>query len=86
MGDTRSSIDTPWLCYPEAAEYLRVALGTLRNMVSVGSVPFVRRKGIVRFHRDDLDRWLRQGERHRRHALVDLARTGAEQPTEGTKP
>lgn len=86
MGDTRSSVDTPWLNYEQAATYLGVCIGTLRNKVCAGRVPFARRGGIIRFHRDDLDSWLRQGERHRRHALADPSRARAGQPTAETQP
>lgn len=53
---------TPWLTPLEAADYLGVALGTLRNWTSARFVPFARRGRVVRYHRDQLDAWLRRGE------------------------
>ena len=52
---------SPWLTPLEAAQYLKVALGTIHNWTSQRVVPFVRRGGLVRYHREDLDRWLRSG-------------------------
>lgn len=45
----------------EAAAYLRISLGTLRNLTSQRRVPFSRRGRIVRYHRARLDRWLDAG-------------------------
>ena len=42
----------------EAAEYLGVAIGTLRNWTSARYVPFAKRGGVVRYHRDRLDEYL----------------------------
>lgn len=49
---------SPWMKPEEAAEYLGVALGTLRNWTSAKFVPFSKRGGIVRYHRNQLDKWL----------------------------
>ena len=53
--------DTPWMRSEEAADYLGVCVGTIRNWVSQKRIPFVRRGRIVRFQRKDLDKWLRNG-------------------------
>jgi excisionase family DNA binding protein len=53
---------SPWLPPYAAALYLGVALGTLRNWTSARHVPFARRGRIVRYHRDELDEWLREAE------------------------
>jgi excisionase family DNA binding protein len=45
----------------EAATYLSIALGTLRNWTSMRYVPHVKRGRVVRYHRDHLDRWLARG-------------------------
>lgn len=50
--------DSPWLKPEEAAEYLGIALGTLRNWTSAKFIPFSKRGGIVRYRRDRLDDWL----------------------------
>jgi excisionase family DNA binding protein len=55
-----------------AAKYLGVALGTLRNWTSARYVPFVRRGRVVRYHRDQLDRWLSKGGCPGRATLPDV--------------
>lgn len=50
-----------WLSYGEAAQYLRIAVGTLRNLVSQRRIPHAKRGRIVRFRPDDLDAWLSGG-------------------------
>ncbi len=63
MQSTQSTqIESPWLNPTEAAAYLGIALGTLRNWVSQRYIPFARRGRVVRFHREKLDAWLRRGE------------------------
>jgi len=54
-------VQSPWLTPQEAAHYLRIALGTLRNLTSQRRVPFARRGRIVRYRRDLLDAWLANG-------------------------
>jgi excisionase family DNA binding protein len=51
----------PWFDAAEAADYLRIAVGTLRNWTSVRFVPHVKRGRVVRYHRDQLDAWLASG-------------------------
>ena len=58
---TTEGARSPWLTPPAAAEYLGVALGTLRNWTSSGRVPHARRSRVVRYHRAELDDWLRGG-------------------------
>ena len=53
--------ETPWLLPAEAAAYLGVALGTLRNWTSQRSIPFVKRGRVVRYQRKALDHWLATG-------------------------
>ena len=55
-----TSTPSPWLKPADAAAHLGIALGTLRNWTSMRFVPHVKRRGIVRYHRDELDRWLAQ--------------------------
>ncbi len=72
MGErSEISVDTPWMSYPQAASYLGIRVGTLRNWVSARYVPFARRGRVVRFHREKLDRWLRHGECHGRRTVAD---------------
>ncbi len=49
---------TPWMTADQAAAYLGIAVGTLRNWTSAKFVPFSRRGRIVRYHREQLDKWL----------------------------
>lgn len=62
---------TPWLTPTQAAEYLQIALGTLRNLTSQRRIPFSRRGGIVRYRITYLDRWLDQQACHGRASVAD---------------
>ena len=42
----------------DAARYLNCSEGTLRQWVSKRRIPFVRVGRLVRFRREDLDRWM----------------------------
>lgn len=53
---------TSWLTATQAASYLQVAVGTIRNWTSAKYVPHVKRGHLVRYDRDRLDRWLRAKE------------------------
>lgn len=61
-----------WLTPIEAALYLRVAIGTLRNWTSARYVPFTKRGRIVRYDRRALDRWLSRGACAGRSTLADI--------------
>jgi excisionase family DNA binding protein len=63
--------DSPWLKPDEAAEYIGVTLGTLRNWTSARYVPFAKRGRVVRYHRDVLDRWLSKGSCPGRTTIAD---------------
>lgn len=52
---------TPWMSPEQAARYLGIALGTLRNWTSARYIPFARRGRVVRYHRDAIDKWLGRG-------------------------
>jgi excisionase family DNA binding protein len=45
----------------EAADYIGISLGTLRNWTSARFVPFAKRGRVVRYRRDVIDAWLAQG-------------------------
>ncbi len=68
---------TPWMKPETAAEYLGVALGTLRNWTSAGYVPHSKRGRVVRYHRDRIDEWLRDGACSGRPALIEPANAKA---------
>jgi len=53
-----------WMNTQEAARYLRISPGALRNHVSRGDVPFYKFRRTLRFKRTELDRLIegsRQG-------------------------
>lgn len=64
-------VSSPWLTPIEAAQYIGVALGTLRNWTSARFVPFAKRGGTVRYHRDTLDTWLASGACAERTSMPD---------------
>ena len=51
-------LDTIWMRYREAATYVRVSVGHLRNLVSAGRIPVYGPLGRRRFRRDMLDLWV----------------------------
>jgi excisionase family DNA binding protein len=69
VGDTRP--DTPWMSAVECAGYLGVAVGTVRNWTSARFIPFSKRGGLVRYHRDRIDQWLARGACPGRATLAD---------------
>ena len=73
---------SPWLTAVEAAEYLGVALGTLRNWTSARYVPFCRRGRTVRYHRERLDAWLMSGACSGR---TTIAHANREKNSEGNR-
>ena len=62
---------SPWMTPEEAADYLGIALGTLRNWTSARFIPFVKRGGVVRYNRASIDRWLAKGGCAGRTTLAD---------------
>jgi excisionase family DNA binding protein len=63
---------SPWMGPQEAAGYLGIALGTLRNWTSARFIPFSKRGGVVRYNREVIDRWLSKGSCPGRTSLADL--------------
>lgn len=70
------STQSPWLKPAEAAEYLGIALGTLRNWTSARYIPHAKRGRIVRYHRDRLDTWLSARSCRGRSTLSNARSTG----------
>lgn len=59
---TQTTFTSPWMTTDQAANYLRVSGGTLRNWRSQGSGPTYRNVGrVVRYHREDLDAFMTDG-------------------------
>lgn len=50
----------------EAADYLRVALDTVRRLVSQGKIPGRKVGGQWRFDKKHLDKWMREQAKARR--------------------
>lgn len=74
MDDTKSGeISSPivifdklkWMNSKEAATYIRVSVGQLRNMVWLGQIKFYRLGGRLRFLRTDLDSVLKTSSTRR---------------------
>jgi excisionase family DNA binding protein len=65
-------LTSPWMTPEEAAAYLGIALGTLRNWTSARFIPFSKRGRVVRYHRDAIDRWLGKGGCPGRTTIADL--------------
>jgi excisionase family DNA binding protein len=43
----------------EAAEYLKVSVPTVRNMIARKEIPFFQRGQVIRLNRRDIKEWLR---------------------------
>jgi excisionase family DNA binding protein len=57
--DQKAPTEDRLLLVHEAAEFLRLSPGTLRNLVSDGAVPFVKLPtGGLRFRKSALQEWL----------------------------
>lgn len=54
-------VASPWMTAQQAADYLGISVGTLRNWTSAKFIPFSRRGRVVRYHRDMIDKWLAEG-------------------------
>lgn len=65
---------SPWMAPEEAAQYLGIALGTLRNWTSARFIPFAKKGRVVRYHRDTIDKWLTKGACPGRPSLADVRR------------
>jgi excisionase family DNA binding protein len=65
---------SPWMNPEEAAAYLHIKLGTLRNWTSAKFVPHAKRGRVVRYNRDVIDKWLSRGACPGRTTLADNAK------------
>jgi excisionase family DNA binding protein len=63
---------SPWMTPVETAEYLGIALGTLRNWTSARFIPHAKKGRVVRYHREVIDKWLARGACSGRSGLADL--------------
>jgi excisionase family DNA binding protein len=53
-------VESPWLDFEGAREYLRFSRDQLYKLTAARAIPFRKRRGGqgLLFHRDELDRWL----------------------------
>jgi excisionase family DNA binding protein len=51
-----------WLNTCEAASFLRMSEGQVRNLASSGRIPHYKAAGRLRFERQELDSWIRQNQ------------------------
>ena len=77
-------LKTPWMTPAEAATYLGVSLGTLRNWTSARYVPFARRGRVVRYRRDALDDWLARDGCDGRSTIANVTSTPQHKSQSGT--
>ena len=63
---------SPWMTLAEVAEYIGIALGTLRNWTSGHFIPFAKKGRVVRYHRDVIDKWLSKGACAGRTTIADV--------------
>ena len=49
-----------WLNAKEAAEYLRIGYGSLKNRTSKGQIPFHKLGNLLRFDKAELDNFIRR--------------------------
>lgn len=68
-----AAFPSPWLTPEQAAAYLQVAVGTLRNWTSARYIPYCKRGRVVRYHREQIDRWLSRGACLGRATLADIS-------------
>ena len=64
---------SPWMTPQQAAEYLSISLGTLRNWTSARYIPFSKRGRVVRYHKESVDAWLARGACAGRATIADLS-------------
>jgi excisionase family DNA binding protein len=64
---------SPWMSPEDTAQYLGIALGTLRNWTSAHFVPHAKKGRVVRYHRDTIDKWLAKGGCSGRSSLADTS-------------
>lgn len=65
-------VRSPWMRPRATADYVGIAIGTLRNLTSAKGIPHVKRGRIVRYHKDQIDAWLSKGACRGRTTLVDM--------------
>ena len=59
---TGPRVDTPWMNEVQAGAYLQLLPRGMQNHRRQGTGPKWCKRGVVRYHRDDLDDYMRSGE------------------------
>lgn len=56
---------SPWMTLEEAGRYLKLSTETLKNYTYRGVIPYYKQPltGTKRFHKDELDAWIKKGAR-----------------------
>lgn len=57
---------SPWMSEAQAQAYTSFSHYTLFNARERGELKFVKQSRAIRYHRDDLDRWMRTKEGHKK--------------------
>lgn len=63
QGSSLTSEKQKLMTYHEVADLLRVSKRTLERWTKNGVISCIRKGGVVRFDRDDIDKWLRKKPR-----------------------
>jgi excisionase family DNA binding protein len=63
MQETNTATESPYLDYRRASEYCGVSVTTLWRAMKRGNLRASGPGSAVRFHRDDLDTWMRDRNR-----------------------
>ncbi|WP_100400611.1 helix-turn-helix domain-containing protein [Bacillus sp. FJAT-44742] len=48
----------------EAADYLKVSVPTVRNMIASREIPYFQRGQVIRLNRWEVSEWMRKNSRH----------------------
>ena len=73
MDTDKDTALSPWLTIDQAARYLQVSEGTVRNWIYKRYIPHVKRGRVVRLHTGELDDWLRRRAAGRAGAAGEAA-------------
>jgi excisionase family DNA binding protein len=60
---------SPLLTTSQAAEYLQVSVRAAKNLLSAGSIAYVKIGRATRIHRDDIDEFIAHNRRRERYGM-----------------
>lgn len=61
VSENRTDRDSPYMDAAEAASYLKIKEKQLMELARRGQIPRAKVGRLVRFHRGDLDAWMKKG-------------------------